>query len=145
MRQMPFPGLGILLTLVYRSRVRSRMLTIRQEQIDALSAALNQTYARRLADYLRNAHPDRSRALDGSTIEAVAQRVAAEARRFGVEDGRAIARLATIALLVDADVLSRPEVKALFAFSGISADFKADLLCDQITDRLAAVNANPMG
>jgi hypothetical protein len=62
----------------------------------------------------------------------------AEARRLGVEDARVIARLATVALLVDADVLRRPEVKALFAFSGLSADLKADLLCDQIAGELAA-------
>jgi hypothetical protein len=119
------------------------MLTIWPEQIDALREAGNQTYIRQLADYLRKAHPDRSHAMDGSTVDALAERVGSEALRLGIVDGRAIARLATLALIVDADVLSRPEVKALFAFTGISANFKADLLCDLITDRL--VNDSPIG
>src|SRR5208337_2593733 len=81
-------------------------------------------------------HRVRSAALGASEVKALAKRVVTEARKLGVEQGRTIARLATAALLVDTDILSRPEVKSLFAFSGIDADLKADLLCDQIVDRL---------
>jgi hypothetical protein len=119
-------------------RERSGMLRISDRQIDALRAALDEGYVSQLIDYLKRAHPDRSRALGGSRLATLAERLVVEARRLGVEDGRVIARLATVALLVDADVLHRPEVKALFAFSGLGADLKADLLCDQIGGELAA-------
>src|SRR5208337_4712696 len=80
-----------------------------------------------LAEYLLKEHRVRSAALGASEVKALAKRVVTEARKLGVEQGRTIARLATAALLVDTDILSRPEVKSLFAFSGIDADLKADL------------------
>jgi hypothetical protein len=44
-------------------RERSGMLRITDRQIDALRAALDEAYVSQLVDYLKRAHPDRSRAL----------------------------------------------------------------------------------
>src|SRR5947207_987563 len=114
------------------------MLTISNRQMDALRTALDESYADRLADYLLRQHPERSATLGAPAVKALAKHVVTEARRLGMEQGRVIARLATVALLVDANIARRPEVETLFAFTGLDADLKADLLCEQIANRLRA-------
>jgi hypothetical protein len=118
------------------------MLTIRERQMDALRTNLEADYEARLAEYLLRQHPARSSELGASAVRSLTKRVVTEARRLGMTEGRVITRIATAALLVDPEILWRPEVKALFDFFGLDADLKADLLCDQVCERMKAIGGS---
>lgn len=118
------------------------MLIIRERQMDALRTNLEADYDARLAEFLLRQHPARSNILGASTVRSLTKRVVTEARRLGMTEARVIARIATAALLVDPEILWRPEVKALFDFSGLDSDLKADLLCDQVCERMKAISGS---
>jgi hypothetical protein len=111
-------------------------MVIRKEQMDAISNAQQQAYARRLLGFFRRTIPEiTARYSETFLLDLVAQGVK-KALRYGVTGGPAIARFVGLMLLVKPSFDEIPEVRRFLTIPDLDPDFRIKILSDLLAQRL---------
>ncbi len=121
------------------------MLIVRKEQMEALDAAMLESFFRRMVVHLRQVFPAETGSLDDAALRTFVRRGVERAKELGITAERDAARFVDLALVLGADSLDRPLptwIAATLGDRSLGASSRMDALFAEVAGRIPA--AGPM-
>ena len=113
-------------------------MIIRKEQIEAIDAAMQESYIRRLMKFFRTQTPEyMKRFSDGQLKEKIGESIP-KARALGLNSGQAIMQYTALALAAGPRFHELPQVQALMTMPGYTPELKLRRLLQLVQRKVAA-------